>query len=258
MSLIRHIFLILIMTLVVGASSAAQQHQAKIAIIIDDIGNNRGDLEAALIPGKLTFAVLPFTPHARSFALRAHHQNKQIMLHAPMQAMRGNRLGPGGLTTEMSAAAIKLELQRALNHIPYVVGVNNHMGSYFTQAEGPMRAVMETLHYQRLFFIDSRTSEYSVAEQLATEIGVPTNHRHVFLDNEVTDDYLLHQWQQLIQHALKHGGAVAIGHPYPETLAFLRQKIPKLKTLGIELVFASDIAELRPQPLSGQMLQTSQ
>lgn len=231
---------------------------ARVAIIIDDIGNNRSDLNAALLPGNVTFAVLPFTPHARSFALRAHHQDKQIMLHAPMQAVRGNRLGPGALTTEMSSAEIKLELQRALDDVPYVVGVNNHMGSYFTQVESSMRAVLETLQYKQLYFIDSRTSEFSVAEQLAEELQVATNHRHVFLDNDVELTYLQQQWQQLIDQALATGEAIGIGHPYPETLAFLKQEIPKLEAQGITLVFASELAKPSKRPLSRRLLEASE
>lgn len=240
------------------ASPLAVAANARIAIIIDDIGNNRSDLNAALLPGKVTFAVLPFTPHARSFALRAHHQGKQIMLHAPMQALRGNRLGPGALTTEMSSAEIKLELQRALDDVPYVVGVNNHMGSYFTQVEGAMRAVLEVLQYKQLYFIDSRTSEFSVAERLAKDLNVATNHRHVFLDNETDRHYLQQQWQQLIEQAKTTGEAIGIGHPYPETLAFLEQQIPQLDTRGISLVFASDLARPVTPPLSRRLLEASE
>lgn len=238
--------------------SVAQASEAKIAIIIDDIGNSRSHLEAALLPGKVTFAVLPFTPHARSFALRAHHQGKQIMLHAPMQAVRGNRLGPGALTTEMSSEEIKLELQRALDFVPYVAGVNNHMGSYFTQVEPAMRAVLETLQYKQLYFIDSRTSEFSVAERLAKELEVASNHRHVFLDNEVDFGYLSAQWRQLIELAREKGEAIGIGHPYPETLAFLKQEIPKLEALGVELVYASDLAKSAKIPSVRRTLKTSE
>lgn len=255
---LRALTIIIISSLITLPALAQNEvkQAAKIAVIIDDLGNSRSDLDAALLPGKITFAVLPFTPHSRSFALRAHHQGKQIMLHAPMQAIRGNRLGPGALTTEMSSAEIKLTLQRALDNVPYVAGVNNHMGSYFTQVEAPMRAVLETLQRQRLFFVDSRTSEFSVAEHLAQELSVPSGHRHVFLDNEVTDEYLQGQWQQLIEHALDSGAAIAIGHPYPETMAFLRTAIPELNGLGIELVFASEI--VTSPSSAGGLLKTSE
>ena len=249
---------ILALIVLFSTTAEAAKKPAKIAIIIDDMGNSRADLDAALLPGRLTFAVLPFTPHGRAFALRAHHQGKQIMLHAPMQAVRGNRLGPGALTTEMSLPEIKLELQRALDNIPYVAGVNNHMGSYFTQVEDAMQAVMETLQHRQLFFIDSRTSEFSVAEQAALDFGVPTAHRHVFLDNDITPEYLEQQWQLLLDAALSQGHAVGIGHPYPETLAFLKQQIPRSKQQGIALVFASELTTTQPGLLPRRVFQVSE
>ncbi|MGM0481913.1 MAG: divergent polysaccharide deacetylase family protein [Pseudomonadota bacterium] len=254
------LFIALLLLTITSNGFAAEQPSTapKVAIIIDDIGNSRSDLEAALLPGNLTFAVLPFTPYSRSFALRAHHQQKEIMLHAPMQALKGNQLGPGGLTSVMSAAEIKLELQRSLDAIPYVAGVNNHMGSYFTQLTQPMRAVMETLQHRRLYFIDSRTSEFSIAADTATEFGVPVAHRHVFLDNQTSDRYLRQQWRQLIRQARRQGQAIGIAHPYPQTLAFLKRQLPQLAEHGIELVFASQLTAKSNPALPSALLQTSQ
>ncbi|RUO76291.1 hypothetical protein CWI81_07995 [Idiomarina seosinensis] len=249
---------ILIVVAMLSPATAANQQRPQIAIIIDDIGNSRSDLKAAMLPGKLTFAVLPFTPYARAFALRAHHQDKQVMLHVPMQAIEGNKLGPGALTTLMSTSQIKLELQRSLDAIPYVAGINNHMGSYFTQVEQPMQAVMETLQNRRLFYVDSRTSEFSVAERVASRYGVPVAHRHVFLDNQTDHRYLEQQWQQLIHLARKQGQAIGIGHPYPETLAFLKKSLATIDTLGIELVYASQIVATKPSSLPSQLLKTSE
>ena len=228
-----------IIALALLTCSSAQA--AKIAIVIDDIGNHRSHLDAALLPGKVSFAVLPYTPYARSFALRAHHQQKQILLHMPMEAVDNIWSGPGEITSTMSAQQIKLQLTDALESIPYVAGVNNHMGSKLTQLPVPMHAVMETLSSRQLFFLDSRTSEFSVAENTAKSVGVKSNRRHVFLDNETDKAYLAQQFKTLLRYARKHGSAVGIGHPYPETLDFLKQHLPQLEEQGIELVFASEL-----------------
>lgn len=132
---------------------AVPVYASKIAIVIDDIGNNKNDLKAALLPGNISFAVLPYTPYARAFALRAHHQKKQILLHMPMEAVENNHPGPGVVTADMNNAQIKLQLVNALDSIPYVTGVNNHMGSKLTQLQVPMQAVMETLAARKLFLL---------------------------------------------------------------------------------------------------------
>lgn len=232
-----------VLTLIWFVCCIAPAHADKIAIVIDDIGNNKDDLQAALLPGNISFAVLPYTPYARAFALRAHHQNKQILLHMPMEAVHNSHPGPGVVTSDMSSAQIKLQLVNALDSIPYVSGVNNHMGSKLTQLATPMQAVMETIAARHLFFIDSRTSEFSIAEETAAQFGVQTSRRHVFLDNEVNDAYLQQQFDALLRIAKRDGEAIAIGHPYPETLAFLKERLPRLKTEGIELVFVSELTK---------------
>ncbi len=224
----------------------------KVAIVIDDIGNNKSDLKAALLPGNISFAVLPYTPYARAFALRAHHQKKQVLLHMPMEAVENERPGPGVVTADMTSAQIKLQLVNALDSIPYVSGVNNHMGSKLTQLPVPMQAVMETLAARQLFFIDSRTSEFSIAEQVADRLGVRASRRHVFLDNEVDERYLRQQFKQLLRLAKRHGEAIGIAHPYPETLHFLQQQLPQLQKHGIELVFVSELTKEANQ--SGYLL----
>tara|TARA_B100000700_G_C15048284_1_gene859016 strand:+ start:2712 stop:3470 length:759 start_codon:yes stop_codon:yes gene_type:complete len=230
----------------------------KIAIIIDDIGNHPEDLAAAELPGDVTFAVLPFTPYGRAFALKAHHQGKQIMAHVPMQALAGNALGLGALTADMSSAEIKLKLRQVLDDIPYVAGINNHMGSQLTQLTQPMQAVMESLKNHDLYFIDSRTTEYTVAEQIAHRYQVPVARRHVFIDNETNEQYLSQQFDELIRLARQQGTAIAIGHPYPETIAFLKQRLSTLEQEGIQLVFASELTLTSELSIPSGLLETRQ
>ena len=48
------------------------------------------------------------------------------------------------------------------------------------------------------------------------------------------------RFQALLARAEKQGIAVAIGHPYPETVDYLLEALPLLPELGMELVFASE------------------
>lgn len=209
---------------------------SKIAIIIDDIGYRKSDIDAVTIPGQLTFAILPHTPHGKKLAERAYADEKEVILHMPMEATNGGKLGPGALTSEMSENAFRDELNRAFDEIPFAIGINNHMGSQLTQLYQPMAWTMRFLKERNLIFIDSLTTQKSKAKKVANHFGVPTRQRHVFLDNEQEVEYIGKQFAQLIKDAKRFKSVVAIAHPHPETVIALTQLIPTLKQHNIELV----------------------
>lgn len=225
---------LLLLCLLGCCASVAAKPQ--IAIIIDDIGYQRSDLDMVRLPYPLTIAILPFTPYGQQSAQLAYSQRKDVMLHMPMQASNGKALGPGGLTRDMTQAEFTQQLSLALQDIPYAIGVNNHMGSLLTELDQPMAWLMQYLHQRQLFFVDSLTTVQSRARYQARQHGVTSLSRHVFLDNDVSEEALQQQFDQLIRIARQHNKAVAIGHPYPETYHFLQQQLAKLPELGIELV----------------------
>jgi len=219
-----------------------QQPLPAISIIIDDLGGQRAIGERAVaLPGAITYAFLPHTSHAIHLAELAHQQNKEVMIHMPMQAIGDNNLGTGGLTLDMSQQSFISTLKENLSAIPHISGVNNHMGSLLTQHPGKMAWLMQTLseEHHELYFVDSRTTEHTVAYTIAAEFEVPRIKRNVFLDNVRSEAEIAVQFKRLLTLAKRHGTAVAIGHPYPETIAFLEQILPTLQQQGIELIKTS-------------------
>jgi polysaccharide deacetylase 2 family uncharacterized protein YibQ len=218
----------------------------QIALIIDDLGNRKLEGEQALaLPGAVTYAFLPQTPFAWELASKAHTLNKEVMLHQPMESDNGNPLGNGALTLNMTKAQFTRTLQQNLASVPHVAGVNNHMGSLLTRDPTAMRWLMRSLRSDGLFFIDSRTTDATVAERVARDNLLATSRRHVFLDNKPQAIEIRQQLEELLRKARSQGGAIGIAHPYPETLAVLREELPKLKQLGIELVPVSELIDTR-------------
>lgn len=216
----------------------------RVAIIIDDIGYQKTDLSLIDLPYPLTFAVLPHTPYGQRAARYAFQHNKDVMLHMPMQASNGMALGPGALTVEMDKHQVQQTLQAALADIPYAIGINNHMGSYYTEQADAMAWTMEYLSKRHLFFVDSLTTSRSQASKYAKQFSVTNLSRQVFLDNEQNEAAMLKQLEILINIARKRQSAIAIAHPYPQTHKFLRKHLPKLQQQGIKLV---SISQLLPQ-----------
>ena len=211
--------------------------QPRIVIVIDDMGNNLIQGELALsLPGPVTYAVLPHSAHGRSLAIAANRLGKDVMLHAPMANDHHLKLGPGGLTPDLSEEHFKEILNADLDAVPYAFGLNNHMGSLLTRQPKPMKWVMEVAKSRGLYFLDSRTTEGSVAWEAAHNQGVPALSRDIFLDHEQTEAFLSRQFVKAVKISRQFGYAVVIGHPYPITINFLEEAIPALDEAGIQLV----------------------
>ncbi|MGH1486405.1 MAG: divergent polysaccharide deacetylase family protein [Cellvibrionaceae bacterium] len=223
----------------------SQQRLIEVAIIIDDIGyNKRQGLAALALPGEITYAIIPHSPNATFLAKAARKQNKEVMLHAPMSNVHNYPLGESGLTEHMDETDFNEALNKALNSVPHITGVNNHMGSLLTQKRIPMEWIMQALNKKGLYFIDSRTTSHSVAWKTAQHYNVPSLKRDVFLDHERNTAFITQQFSKLIAVAKRRGYAIAIAHPYPETIDYLSKNIATLKEQGIRLVPASHLVNL--------------
>lgn len=216
--------------------------EARLAIIIDDIGYNQSQSErAARLKGSFTLSILPFTPHALSSTKLAHSQGKELMLHLPMSTINNMPVGKGGLVSGMKKADFVNTVRQDLASLPHIRGVNNHMGSRLTQETEPMHWLMEELGPRGLYFVDSRTSAQTKALDIANLNQVPSLKRDVFLDDLNETKAIQYQLNRAIQFSKQRGSAVAIGHPYPATLTVLEHIEPLLAEQGVRLVYVSQL-----------------
>jgi polysaccharide deacetylase 2 family uncharacterized protein YibQ len=214
----------------------------RLAIIIDDCGQWPATERAFIaLPVPLTLSVLPDVRYNHAIEHEAAAAGKGVMLHLPMETLSGVNPGPGKVTTEMDDAAITAQVEHDLHDVDLAQGVNNHEGSKATADVRVMNAVISVLSKDGRFFIDSRTNSKSVGQQIASEHGVRTAARSVFLDNRADVDYTEAQLREAATVAEKNGSAIAIGHPRPTTLEALRAIIPELQARGITFVLASDL-----------------
>ena len=230
--------------LLLAASDSVDAGPARVAIIIDDLGYQlAAGRRAIALPGPIAFAVLPGTPRAVALARWAHDQGKEVLLHLPLQANSDeDHDEPIGIDLDMSRERLATTFEAAINSVPYVIGVNGHRGSLLTRHPGHMQWLMEEIGAREgLFFVDSYTTAHSVALQMATEAGVSSLRRDVFLDPDPSPETVLRQFERMKTLARKRGFVVAIGHPYEATLALLEAELPKLGELGIELVRISEL-----------------
>lgn len=224
------------------AGLAAPEPRGTVVLIIDDMGYQlRNGMAMVDLPGKLNLAVLPHTPHGPQLAEAGHATGKEILLHAPMSNRAGEPIERGALSPSMTREVFDRTLDAALDAVPHVRGVNNHMGSELTEQPLQMGWVMQALLRRELYFVDSRTSAATVAAHTAADFSVPHLSRSVFLDNDRSQPAIDHFFGLLLARAEADGIAVGIGHPYPETAAFLRAAIPRLPCRGVRLALVSEV-----------------
>ncbi len=226
------------------AVAAASAPVPRIAIIIDDLGYHLEVGRRAInLPGPVTCAILPSTPRATSLAQAAFASGKDVLLHLPLEPVsKDNQSDPGGILLDMSRDQFATTFLADLESVPHAIGVNSHRGSMLTRHPGHMGWLMEELRaHGDLIFVDSFTTHKSVALQLARESGVPAVRRDVFLDSDQSPEAVEREFVRLKELARNNGSAVAIGHPYPSTLALLEREIPRLSNEGIRLVSISEL-----------------
>ncbi len=97
-------------------------------------------------------------------------------------------------------------------------------------------------------FIDSRSSQYSVAASMSRAIGMPTAINNRNLDETLSAIEIESQLTELEKRAKAQGAALGRARPYPVTIRTINKWKETLADKGIILVPVSAIADLQPLP----------
>lgn len=230
----------------VGPAVAADA--PRLALILDDLGEQGVAGERALgLPAPVALSFLPDSRHGATQAARGAAKGHEILLHLPLQADNPHATDARALPVTATPERIARALGTAMAQLPQAVGVNNHQGSRFTADFGAVDALMRALAGLpgAPYFVDSRTTAATHAFSRARALGIPAAERQVFIDAHRGEAAVRQGWQRWLAHARREGSALAIAHPYPETLALLEAELPKLRAQGFELVPPSALLQGR-------------
>lgn len=201
------------------------ENRHELSLIIDDVGYDLHALERLIaLPYTITVSILPDAPYAREAAMMAHQHGLTVMLHMPMQTANPKyqqKMEKFYLHQDMDKQTFTSVFEAALAKVPYVEGVNNHMGSQLTSDQRSMDWLMALCKKHNLFFIDSRTSASSVGAETAQQSGIHWNTRDVFLDHSVEASALQHAWDSMLSCVQRNDTCIMLAHPHQETLDFL-------------------------------------
>jgi hypothetical protein len=217
----------------------------KLAIILDDLGNDREAAEAVFaLRYPLTISVLPYHPYSTEISEEAQRHGLGVMLHLPMRAIANETPESHQLEAGMSSEAVARELNGMLESVPTADGVNNHEGSLATTDAKLMGELMPLLKQRDLFFVDSRTTAATVAFDEAERAGVRSGFRNVPFLDDVQDVAAIRKELELAMRGAKEkGAAIAIGHPHAETLQALKEELPRAEAEGVRLVLVSELVK---------------
>lgn len=222
-------------------TSLASKQRGEVVVIIDDIGGDLAMVKELLqIRAPIAFAVLPNVPHSREAAVMIHQARREVLLHLPMEPEDYPRRKPGAgaVFADMPLDEIRRRLKTDIEAVPHICGVNNHMGSFFMKDRTRLKVVFEELKKKGLFFIDSRTTPFSCARELAAEMKLTFAERKNFIDNDNKYAVTLARIMEAGRNSkvAEERKTIMIGHPYPATVEALRKAVPLLKKENIHIV----------------------
>ena len=245
--MIRALSLLLLLAL----NSTAWADKPMLSLVIDDLGYSFEQAKKVLsLPGNHTFAIIPDTAYSHKIAQYAHENGHEVMLHMPMQSSTDLIIEATALNDQMTEQEIADSVISMMRDVPYIKGINNHMGSRLTEMGYIMRPVMETIKQQNeaLYFLDSRTTALSTAYQQALAAGVPTLKRDVFLDADRSNpDSIRQQFERWLELARENGHAVAIAHPYQNTIDILLEKLQQTSDEFEFVTISQQVANLQQE-----------
>lgn len=224
--------------------SSDDKIQGFIILIIDDMGlNHRFSSRAVKLPPEIALSYLPYALHLKKQVMNASQVGHEIMLHLPMEAhqMIGQDKVPNILMVSMTPDELEEKINWAFSQIPEFTGVNNHMGSRFTEWPEGMEVLLGSIKKRGLFFLDSRTTAKSVAFTMAKKIDLPFVQRDVFIDHSQNEEAIYQQLSRLENIALKRGYVVAIAHPHPQTIDILEKWLLTLPEKKLRLMSIQDL-----------------
>lgn len=219
--------------------------KARVCILVDDVGYSGEGIDTYLAMNMpVTISVLPFYDTSAFFARKARQLGFEVMLHMPMQSSFASYYKYENLIkTKLSEEELSKRVKRVLAAVPLIQGINNHEGSKATEDSKTMEVVMREIARHGYYFVDSVTSQRSVAYKTARKHGLPASRRSFdFLDNTKTIPAISHKIDQLIEYSLKHPEKVVLTilHEKTAPAKALDDKLVRFRNHDIEILSPSD------------------
>ncbi len=210
--------------------------EPRLVIVIDDVAYTH-DVDMIRSTGlKLVMSFLPPSPRHPGTAELARFETG-YMVHLPLEAAGFADEEAQTLRTGSSEEEISRRIAELKELYPRVRYMNNHTGSTFTADEASMERLLGVLRQEGIVFVDSRTTAQTKVPAVSERYGLRYLGRDVFLDHQDGVENVKRQIAEAVDKAKKHGTAIAIGHPRPDTIQALiesKKLLGEVRLVGID------------------------
>lgn len=248
----------LTLTLTLGARTTAtdvlrlrktpgmEVREAVMAVIVDDLGirDSASARRLSRLGVTVTFSILPFRKNTGEVVGLAVESGTPFMLHMPMEPKSSTENpGEGAILSGDSDEVVRRKLERAFGSVRGATGMNNHMGSRATEDQRVMETVMRYLQQEGGFFVDSRTSNQSVAYAVSQRVKVRSAVMTGYLDVIDERGTIRNRLRELARMSLDGTPVIVIGHDRPATVDVIERELPALAREGIRFVGVEELVK---------------
>ncbi len=231
--------------LLVPRPSSGTVH-ARVALIFDHAGASLAELAPIYAMHEpFGLGIFPNMRYSAEIARTAAAHGLTPILHLPLEPNHPADLGPvtGTVWVRMADAEIARTVERDLDSVPGVAGVNNHAGSRATADRRVMTAVLRTVKARGLWFNENPETPQSVVPEVARQLDVPLVVTGTYLD--IPPEHIARNVRALIAEAERRGSVVAAAHIATGAPAVIQKMLPEFRRAGVVFVPVTAFLERR-------------
>jgi len=232
-----------------GPGPSAEE-PARLALVLFGFGEDAAQADSFFAtPGSFAVAVLAGERGSSGTFRSAHHHERELVLHLPLEPLNYPQVnpGPGTLLVTMKPGKVASEVAHDLGQAGAVAAVANHLGSLATQDMTLMRAVFRELKKRDLTFLHVSPVAGSVCRSLASDMGVGYAEPDVVVDTETRArdrTALDRRWKKILEQARARRRLVVWMRATPLTRAWLPGALTPRKLEGVSMTPLSAVLKV--------------
>jgi polysaccharide deacetylase 2 family uncharacterized protein YibQ len=219
----------------------------KIAFLLEDFGfeADQTTIDYLSFDKPLTIGLVPAKAKSDWTAKIAKNYHKEIVIELPMEPLvpLAAAYKVPMIMVNHAAPQIDAFIEAAAKSLPDFSGFSNLYGSRFLEDTRVTTIMLEDVKQHHAYFVDTRSTDKSVAPALALQTGVPCATVDFRIGKKTGERGIDSLVTSYIQYAQKMGTALVSSSPTPALIKVLKKRKDAFGHSGIELVYVSELAK---------------